>query len=805
MHMLWLPFLVLVIRAEEQYFLLYSGTNGTTGTNGTNGTSGTTWNDARLYCQVCYKELATITSRNVHLIMQNLSSDYWIGLRKSFNGSIPWSRWSNGDPVTYQNWYPGRPVPKKVIPKCSSTTQTPLSTPVNTPMTSPDTTPVTTPVTSPGTTPVTSPMTSTMTFPETSPMTSGTFSVATTSNKTEDHCPLLTKILFCLNMTLDELDAQYNIPTPPQSAPVNPQSVTPSSTTSTTPSSTHSVTTTGTPDTTSYSTTAYSTTAYSTTGSPCSTEPDQDPDEYIKDACVALLSFGMWKEKQCYEFLPFICYDERFFGEINVANETTHEGYLYWSEGPGENISHYRVEVTGDHNQTFNETGLSKQILNLTPGTRYNVQVFPVKCGRDLNPQNVSFYTKPSGVHNLTVVWVTNDSVKLNWTKPEGSYDFYSVQVSGKSGTKTSETDVITGLIPGNKYNFKVTAIVNKTTEGIPSNISTYTKPSRVSDLKSEDNDSTVITASWKLPVGDASGYYYCIKEATTYINCNESINNNNCTNCNITTDKFIQVTGKIPGTKHFLSVVALTDDNTISGEMVQIDAYTFPSTVTLYLSSSNQTIEANWKLQGNHAKFEVTIEPPDAKPVNITDLSYTFTKLKAGVKYTVTVVTFVENGLKSSAATQSIFTLPTSPRLARAFTLSSNAINLTWEAPEESVGASNITYEVTYSSVFWGNKKTINVTSEYIIMINLTSGTRYDFNVCVVADQLRSKPVSTFQMTEPIKKTLTFTVLCTTETPLYCGTEQAQSDTINELKTYINHTFDQKYIHWNLTWIDRK
>ncbi|KAL0168509.1 hypothetical protein M9458_036731, partial [Cirrhinus mrigala] len=55
------------------------------------------------HCQSCFKELTTITSRNVHLIVRNLSSDYWVGLRKSYNGSFPWAKWSNGDPVTYQN------------------------------------------------------------------------------------------------------------------------------------------------------------------------------------------------------------------------------------------------------------------------------------------------------------------------------------------------------------------------------------------------------------------------------------------------------------------------------------------------------------------------------------------------------------------------------------------------------------------------------------------------------------------------------------------------------------------------------
>ncbi len=37
-----------------------------------------------------------------------------------------------------------------------------------------------------------------------------------------------------------------------------------------------------------------------------------DPDEnYIEDSCVAMLSFGPWIEKNCFERLPFVCYEGR--------------------------------------------------------------------------------------------------------------------------------------------------------------------------------------------------------------------------------------------------------------------------------------------------------------------------------------------------------------------------------------------------------------------------------------------------------------------------------------------------------------
>ncbi len=74
--------------------------------------------------------MSLLTPETIRIIAQNLTSDYWIGLRKNFsstsNQTLSWSRWANGDPLTFQNWYPGWPVfksptPKKYCCSCSCT------------------------------------------------------------------------------------------------------------------------------------------------------------------------------------------------------------------------------------------------------------------------------------------------------------------------------------------------------------------------------------------------------------------------------------------------------------------------------------------------------------------------------------------------------------------------------------------------------------------------------------------------------------------------------------------------------------
>jgi len=92
-----------------------------------------------------------------------------------------------------------------------------------------------------------------------------------------------------------------------------------------------------------------------------------------------------------YFYISVVLHLERFDGNasftMSAANAT-----LSWSLAPG-NISSYRVVVRGGVNTTVDVDGLTYDLGPLTPGTLYDARVYPVKCERDLNPQNASFYT----------------------------------------------------------------------------------------------------------------------------------------------------------------------------------------------------------------------------------------------------------------------------------------------------------------------------------------------------------------------------------------------------------------------------
>lgn len=100
------------------------------------------WADARNHCQACYKDLVTLTPQNIQSVHRKLTSDCWVGLRKNFSSTTNsttmtwpgWTRWANGDPLVFQNWYPGWPVLKSSLPKsyCCSCSCTCPATPTPT-------------------------------------------------------------------------------------------------------------------------------------------------------------------------------------------------------------------------------------------------------------------------------------------------------------------------------------------------------------------------------------------------------------------------------------------------------------------------------------------------------------------------------------------------------------------------------------------------------------------------------------------------------------------------------------------------
>ncbi|XP_070398218.1 uncharacterized protein [Nothobranchius furzeri] len=461
-----------------------------------------TWMEASTYCQTCYKNLATVTPENTQLLSQRImdkTSEHWVGLRKqsytvisnnqsTFNFSdhdglainstdnstnnstsspaLVWTKWVNGDPLSFQNWYPGWPALKFPLPKidcCSCSCTCPVKQrPTQTPSTT-----------------TTSPPFSTV---QNSPSPARADSSTKSDGLTDTTGQNVTNSLSETTTTASDMSRNTDV-----TDTSNVTNITDAS------SSTNSVSQSVTKSTSSWqsSYTSKITTPYTSTHwrfqtqlpleSTCQRSPTPPPplippyDKYIENTCVAMLTVGSWIEKHCETKLPFICYEDVFVGEVDVTNITFQNASLSWQRAPGGSID-YRVEVSGDMNWVINTTNLTQDLLNLTAGTQYSIQVVSIKCERDLNPQKASFYTVPLKVENLAVTSVAETSVNLTWSHPVGNWSFYSIRSGNRASKSAAESFNFGGLIPGTLHTFTVlTGVGDESQWSEESHVTAYT------------------------------------------------------------------------------------------------------------------------------------------------------------------------------------------------------------------------------------------------------------------------------------------------------------------------------------------
>ncbi|XP_026154229.1 receptor-type tyrosine-protein phosphatase eta [Mastacembelus armatus] len=660
-----------------------------------------TWAEARNHCQVCFKELVTLTPDNIKPITQKITSESWIGLRKNFSSTsspgMLWTHWANGDPLTFQNWYPGWPVFKSPLPKldCCSCSCTCPAVPT---------------------------------------------SVAVTDSTAWVNSTIESSTVFATTETMmtraQPLEAECQ--RSPMPLPVVPKSDV----------------------------------------------------KYIEDSCVAMLRFGAWVEKNCSELLPFVCYEDRFFGKANVTDVTSDSATVSWEPGPG-NIDRYRVEV---NKASLSTNNLTYDLSSLTAGTLYVVQVFAVKCERDLNPQEVRFYTKPYKVQDLKCTNLTESSVTLSWNKPGGNVDFYRIVIdSGKIQSNTlrfTEGTEVHGLMPGSLYTFSVSSGVNDSSQwSEESSITVYTNPGKVSNLMVSDNTNNSLVLNWEPPNGNHMGFQV------------QALNDNN----EILFKKVValaqhrvDVTNLPMGTRMTLSVAALVN-GTQEGDRVTTVSYTAPGPISgLNLTTTHISLCAVWiPPPGNYSCFliELKLDGNAVKTSNTTIPEMCFDSLKTAANYTVTVYS-ISGALRGPPVSSSKFTKPSPPTDPRVSVFNESHIEFRWSAPVNTI---TVVYSVRVNSSFWGQtwSATVNNTTSCTFG-NLKSGTKYQFEVRTVAGQEESDPATIAGFTKEKKREVSFSMLCSSAEPLLCANNTTKDAVFQQLHAHFTRLLGDG-VFWEL------
>ncbi|KAI5626889.1 receptor-type tyrosine-protein phosphatase eta precursor, partial [Silurus asotus] len=373
-------------------------------------------------------------------------------------------------------------------------------------------------------------------------------------------------------------------------------------------------------------------------------------------------------------------------------------------------------------------------VTGLTAGVNYTFTVTAVAADNQTTgaPTQISAFTNPDVVTNLTVFNKTTSSVYLNWNEPNGNRSHFTVQWNNVSGNNIINTFyTVTGLTAGVNYTFTVTAVAADTqTTGLPTKISAFTNPDVVTNLTVFNKTTSSVYLNWNEPNGNRS--YFTVQWN------NGSVNNIiNSSNTSYT------VTGLTAGVNYTFTVTAVAADTQTTGSPNPISAFTNPDVVT-NLTVSNKTtssVSLNWnEPNGNRSYFTVQWTGGSVNnSSNTSDTSYTVTGLTAGVKYIFTVTAVAVDTQTAGLPTQiSAFTKPDSVTNLSVSNKTTSSVSLTWNEPNG--------YR-SYFTVQWNNgsvNNSINCSNTSCTVTGLTVGVNYTFTVTAVAVDTQTTGAST-------------------------------------------------------------
>ncbi|XP_048341849.1 receptor-type tyrosine-protein phosphatase eta isoform X2 [Sphaerodactylus townsendi] len=135
----------------------------------------------------------------------------------------------------------------------------------------------------------------------------------------------------------------------------------------------------------------------------------------------------------------------------------------------------------------------------------------------DGDPENISTYTKPSAVSNITIKNISENEVILSWSSEDAAASGYTYRVyiinvnttKGLNQTFSSQMASIQNLNPGTSYIFSVFAQVNNgKTEGDSSILSVCTVAASVDELNCTSvPKQPELTLKWNPPSGLCNGF----------------------------------------------------------------------------------------------------------------------------------------------------------------------------------------------------------------------------------------------------------------------------------------------------------
>ncbi|XP_039879483.1 receptor-type tyrosine-protein phosphatase H-like isoform X12 [Simochromis diagramma] len=409
------------------------------------------------------------------------------------------------------------------------------------------------------------------------------------------------------------------------------------------------------------------------------------------------------------------CNTEEF--KKNGQNETSIT--LEWKTVP--NIDNY---ILAFNEREINISNSEKEypVSDLTSGTRYNFTLFTVFGNVRSSGVNCIAVTAPRNADKFKKNGQNETSITLGW-KTVPNIDNYILAFNEREiNISNSEKEYrVLNLTSGTRYNFTLfTVFGNVRSSGV--NCIAFTAPRNADEFKKNGQNETSITLGWKT-VPNIDNYILAFNEREINISNSE---------------KEYRVLNLTSGTRYNFTLFTVFGNVRSSG--VNCIAVTAPRNADDFKKNGQDetSITLGWETVSNIDNYILAF---NEREINISnsEKEHRVSDLTSGTRYNFTLFTVFGN-VRSSGV---ICIAVTAPRNADDFKKNGQdetSITLGWKT------VPNNNYILAF------NEREINISNsekEYRVL-NLTSGTRYNFTLFTVFENVRSSGVNCIAVTVP-------------------------------------------------------
>ncbi|XP_051915969.1 receptor-type tyrosine-protein phosphatase eta-like isoform X2 [Hippocampus zosterae] len=400
---------------------------------------------------------------------------------------------------------------------------------------------------------------------------------------------------------------------------------------------------------------------------------------------------------------------------INVAWSFPHGVQTYFS---------YLVQTRNSTGALVNEQTISDNISDvhdLEPGTKYSVSVTTLAAAESESTEEQTFaYTMPRAVTELKVKDYNTTAIQLTWFSSSDYKDTYSYLLIAfqdstivQHGTTKTQMYTFYNLIPGTLYSFEVFTVV----EGLNSTLehtSQYTKPGVVSNIRAIGT-TTNMSVFWSAPMGRVDSYTVLLNKDSECEYSKEDLSNS-------TLSTLFQ--NLKPGVLY--CVVVISKSGPLQSDNSTYCNATFPNPpgpISIELQTVS-SINFTWghpdEMDQNQYKFSVN-------DIFMTENTWFLLKnLTSGSPYSISVATLGVMDYKSTEVMANNYTRPYSVTMLKAAEITTNAVILEWEQPENKL---NYSYLVRVTNGSFPPSEVVSRNLSAVIS-GLFSGYNYTFTV---------------------------------------------------------------------------